>query len=119
MLLRQRLLAHHADPGRTQLKVPPTQPLARTWADAARLTAVYSLSVRLGLSRKAAGGRKRPLETSGATPQRRQRGRLRSIASCSCRSIESRLSLYFGSRQRADRILALHGLVDRGDGSLI
>src|SRR5262249_31018341 len=60
MLLRQRLLAHHADPGRTQLKVPPTQPLARTWADAARLTAVYSLSVRLGLSRKAAGGRKRP-----------------------------------------------------------
>src|SRR5215813_8147999 len=60
MLLRQRLLAHHADPGRTQLKVPPTQPLARTWADAARLTAVYSLSVRLGLSRKAAGGRKLP-----------------------------------------------------------
>src|SRR5215472_6328024 len=59
MLLRQRLLVHHADPGRTQLKVPPTQPLARTWADAARLTAVYSLSVRLGLSRKAAGGRKR------------------------------------------------------------
>jgi len=62
MLLRQRLLAHHADPGRTQLKVPPTQPLARTWADAARLTAVYSLSVRLGLSRKAAGGRTRPLD---------------------------------------------------------